>query len=537
MAGDANVVDRPSELETQPPPKAKKVSYLSLPHKGQLAILCLARMADPLAQTSIQSYMFYQLKFFDPSLSDAAISAQAGFLISAKTAAQVCSGMLWGRLADSEHGGRKLVLLIGLASCCVSYLGYGLARSFVAATIFQVLGGSLSSNVALTRCVVAELNPEKAYRARALLLLPLFANAGNLLGPLIGGLLSSNARDAPSQGRYPYLAPNLCVAAVYMIAALGVLFGLNETLESLQHSNEAGLHRTIRRIKSFFSKESTGNYEYAAVRDNDIEVADSPTSTTESSPAIPKPPKRKRKLPFRRIWTFNVVCTMLSHFVIAGHLGTFSSLWAIFLSTPVGDAESRQPPFVFNGGLGMLPRDVGFAMALLGAIGVLLQLVVYPLLQDRFGTIRIWRCALLVFPIVYILAPFPSLVASAPSQRGDTTSVLVWLATAGVIVLFIVGRTGVTPATTLLINDCTPHPSVRGTIHTTGTVVGNLARSFFPIGALAIFGQGLRIGVVGLGFWCLMALAILSYVASLWVTEGSNGLEINLDDEDDSEEE
>jgi hypothetical protein len=31
-----------------------KVSYWSLPHKGQLAILCLARMADPLAQTSIQ---------------------------------------------------------------------------------------------------------------------------------------------------------------------------------------------------------------------------------------------------------------------------------------------------------------------------------------------------------------------------------------------------------------------------------------------------------------------------------------------------
>ena len=54
------------------------------------------------------------------------------------------------------------------------------------------------------------------------------------------------------------------------------------------------------------------------------------------------------------------------------------------------------------------------------------------------------------------------------------------------------------------------------------------------IDALTIFGQGLRIGVVGLGFWCLMALAILAYLASLWVTEGSNGLEIVL--EEDSEE-
>ncbi len=140
---DTHAVGHPSDPETLQKPK--KVSYLSLPHKGQLAILCLARMADPLAQTSIQvcvytrveemnrfcsinslsqSYMFYQLKFFDPSLSDAAISAQAGFLISAKTAGQVCSGLFWGRLADSEYGGRKVVLFIGLASCCEQILDH-----------------------------------------------------------------------------------------------------------------------------------------------------------------------------------------------------------------------------------------------------------------------------------------------------------------------------------------------------------------------------------------------------------------------------
>jgi MFS family permease len=64
--------------------------------------------------------MFYQLRFFNPSLSNAAISAQAGLLVGAKTAAQVCTGMLWGRLADSEMGGRKAVLLMGLMSCCDS---------------------------------------------------------------------------------------------------------------------------------------------------------------------------------------------------------------------------------------------------------------------------------------------------------------------------------------------------------------------------------------------------------------------------------
>lgn len=92
----------------------EKVSYASLPKKKQLAILCLARLADPLASTSINSYLFYQLQWFNSSLSDAEIATQAGLLVGAKTAAQVCSGLVWGRIADSSSGGRKAVLLVGL---------------------------------------------------------------------------------------------------------------------------------------------------------------------------------------------------------------------------------------------------------------------------------------------------------------------------------------------------------------------------------------------------------------------------------------
>lgn len=40
-------------------------------------------------------------------------------------------------------------------------VGYGLSRSFIAAVLFQVFGGLMSSNVGIVRCVVAELNPEK----------------------------------------------------------------------------------------------------------------------------------------------------------------------------------------------------------------------------------------------------------------------------------------------------------------------------------------------------------------------------------------
>ena len=121
--------------------------------------------------------MFYQLRFFNPEASEAMISTQAGIIVGAKTAAQVCTGMLWGRLADSEYGGRKTVLMIGLICSGmsqskfdqssklnfsgISCIGYGLSRTFISAVVWQVFGGAMSSNVGIVRCVVAELNPEK----------------------------------------------------------------------------------------------------------------------------------------------------------------------------------------------------------------------------------------------------------------------------------------------------------------------------------------------------------------------------------------
>ena len=59
--------------------------------------------------------MFYQLKWFDPSLPDSVIASQAGMLHASFTAAQLCTALLWGRVADSKWAGRKTVLMIGLA--------------------------------------------------------------------------------------------------------------------------------------------------------------------------------------------------------------------------------------------------------------------------------------------------------------------------------------------------------------------------------------------------------------------------------------
>ncbi len=73
---------------TSPDPPAERrrdtkpvtASWRDLPRRDQLIVITLARLSEPLVQTSIQSYMFYQLKWFDPTLPDSVISSQAGIL-------------------------------------------------------------------------------------------------------------------------------------------------------------------------------------------------------------------------------------------------------------------------------------------------------------------------------------------------------------------------------------------------------------------------------------------------------------------------
>ena len=152
--GDSNQTDRTTD-------DSKPVTWASLPKKGQLTILTLARLSEPLTQTSLQSYIFYQLKSFDSSLSDSTISWQAGILQGSFTAAQFLTAVWWGRLADMECVGRKKVLLIGLMGSCISCLGFGFSKSFLSVVIFRTMGGMLNSNVGVMRTMIAEIIEEK----------------------------------------------------------------------------------------------------------------------------------------------------------------------------------------------------------------------------------------------------------------------------------------------------------------------------------------------------------------------------------------
>lgn len=137
------------------------VTWSSLPKKGQLAVLTIARLSEPLAERSFSAYLFYQLRSFDPSLSDKTISGQGGMLTASFAAAQFVTAVWWGRAADSPRIGRKRVILIGLLGTTISCIGVGFSTSFAQALFFRVCAGCLNGNVGVMRTMISEIIKEK----------------------------------------------------------------------------------------------------------------------------------------------------------------------------------------------------------------------------------------------------------------------------------------------------------------------------------------------------------------------------------------
>ncbi|ESZ98459.1 hypothetical protein SBOR_1121 [Sclerotinia borealis F-4128] len=550
---EENNEDLQIEIPIAPKPeKEGPVAWSSLPHKRQLAILTCARLSEPLVQTSLRSYLFYQLKSFDTSLPDSVIASQAGIMQGSFALAQLTTAMLWGRFSD--RSGRKRVLLIGLSGTAFSCLGFGFAQNFWQAMIFRMIGGALNGNVGVMRTMISEIVREKKYQSRAFLLLPMCANIGTIIGPILGGLLADPAGNYPSifggvkwLEKYPYAPPNLLSAVFLASACLAVIFALEETHEMYAHKEDWGI-KTGRAIKHFFHrfrKDDSRKLEYTAIPSTVPSLAVQPTPTTPKSPKRVAP-RYKTRLPFRQIFTYNVICTLISHALLAFSMGTFNNIWYSFLSTPVYNPShpskslptdyTPHPPLKFTGGIGLPPRDVGLAMSILGMIGITMQLFLYPLVNTRLGTIRSWRIFLYGFPIAYTLAPFLSLVPSLSSPPSQKTGPRIWISLTCVLLIQTIARTFAGPATTILINNCSPHPSVLGTIHGIGQTASSAARTVGPAIGGYLYGVGLSGGYVGLVFWVLTGMAGVTCLASNFVREG-DGHEIWLEGDEEAEEE
>ncbi|ODH19891.1 hypothetical protein ACO22_06061 [Paracoccidioides brasiliensis] len=517
------------------PDNQKPVSWLSLPKKSQLAILTIARLSEPLTQTSLQAYIFYQLKFFDPSLPDSSISSRAGLLQGCFTTAEFATAMIWGRIADSHFMGRKRVLLIGLFGTSLTCVGFGFSKSFVVAAIFRTMGGALNSNVGVMRTMIAELIEEKKYQSQAFLLQPMCFNIGVILGPILGGILADPVRNYPGvfgpgsllggedgvwwMKEWPYALPNLVSAMIILASTVAVFFGLDETHETAKYRSNWG-REAGKAIWRFFkcgrSQHSyqplNGIYDGQTAADS-IDMECGVRRSIPTTPNTIRIPRRER-MPFRQIWTKNVVLTILTHFALSLHLSVFNALLFVFLPTPRAPEGSRRGFFHFGGGLGMSSSKVGFATATIGIVGLPLQIFVYPRVHFRLETLNLLRAFVPFSPLAYVLVPFLTLV---PNR-----AYLVWPALVAVFSLQVISRTFSLPAAVILVNNSIPDPSVLGTVHGVAQSAVSAARTLGPVIGSWGLGLGFKHNIVGAVWWALAGAALFGWGLTWTIFEGND---------------
>lgn len=251
--------------------------------------------------------------------------------------------------------------------------------------------------------------------------------------------------------------------------------------------------------------------------------ADSPTSidletNPQNQPHKKPPPTSAAKLPFSKIWTPNVLLTLLVHFLLAMHVSAFNALIFVLLPTP--RAANDHPGLIhFGGGLGLPPSKVGLATAIIGIIGFPLQLLLYPRLHHKFGTLKAYRLFLPFSPLAYTVIPYLVLI---PNKAW-----LIWPALVVTLGLQVLSRTFALPGAIILINNSTPHPSVLGTIHGVAQSVSSAARTIGPIVGGWLMGEGLKHNTVGVVWWTMAIIAALGWSASWAIFEGDGGTPVD----------
>lgn len=322
----------------------------------------------------------------------------------------------------------------------------------------------------------------------------------------------------------------------------------HQTSKSKKGSYDCGLY-AVARVKCFLLRRPLDYVYHDRAGYEQLEL--SLIEKTEK-PLASGPPKKKKTLPFSRLWTKNVIFTLLSQAFYDFHLGAFTNIWTLFLSTPrpgfVSPTVETIPGEVgietrgvigkrnllwFAGGLGMPASTVGNATSILGVLGMLLQVVMYPPVHARLGTLRSFRYFLVIFPVAYLLAPFLATLPQTQNEDGTTSvSTALWVAIVLILFLHTSARTMTLPASIILLNNCSPHPSVLGTIHGIGQSVSAGFRTVGPIVGGWWYGMGLDWGMVAFSWWAVAIVSVLGSVASLMLYEGS-GKEIELDDDEE----
>jgi MFS transporter, DHA1 family, multidrug resistance protein len=166
---------------------------------------------------------------------------ELGWMMSTYALMQFLCAPLWGVLSDRV--GRKPVLTVGVLGYAISMLMFGLSSTFLMLFIARTLSGILSSATMPTSLAYIGDNSPQKERGSRMGKLGATMGLGAILGPLLGGFLSSDALAIPF----------FVGAGLAFLAALLVILILPESHPTAVQAPDTGPEGNSRLLKNVFS--------------------------------------------------------------------------------------------------------------------------------------------------------------------------------------------------------------------------------------------------------------------------------------------
>ncbi|BBB48138.1 MFS transporter [Pelolinea submarina] len=118
-----------------------------------------------------------------------------GWMMASYSFMQLICAPIWGVLSD--RFGRKPILAVGVLGYALAFFMFGLAKSFTVLFIARSLSGVLSSATTPTAMAFVGDNASPDDKPKSMGQLGAMIGLGVILGPLLGGLLSTDSLSLP----------------------------------------------------------------------------------------------------------------------------------------------------------------------------------------------------------------------------------------------------------------------------------------------------------------------------------------------------
>ena len=172
----------------------------------------------------------------------------SGILMASYSLAQFIFAPILGRLSDRY--GRKKILFLSVAGNVLSYAIWAISNSYGLFLISRLISGMTGGNISVAQSYLADVT-SKEERGKAMGMIGALFGIGFILGPFIGGVLSSVDITKWSIGMIifnHFSAIGIFCAFLSIINLILIVFLLKE---SLQHPKEEGnKHNGLNLIKS-----------------------------------------------------------------------------------------------------------------------------------------------------------------------------------------------------------------------------------------------------------------------------------------------